>query len=85
MNKHLINNNRLTKVNIFQRRIQNFAKYLRWSLLWKQLTNEFQPLTVLAKSSILDIWQGSEYAYLFLKKQMKSTSPNVAYSSKCQA
>ena len=26
--------------------------------------NSFQPLTILAKSSILDIWQGSEYVSL---------------------
>ena len=44
-----------------QRRIQNLAKYLRWSFLL-QLVNKWKPLTILAKILILDIWQGSENA-----------------------
>ena len=36
-----------------QRHIQSPVTHLRWS---------FQPLTILAKTSILDVWQGSEYA-----------------------
>ena len=40
-----------------QRGIQNPVKNLTWNLLQKQ-----NSLTILAKSSILDIWVGSKYA-----------------------
>ena len=43
-----------------QRRIENPVKYLKGSILLKQLTAE--PLTIFAKPSIFDVWQGSECA-----------------------
>ena len=39
-----------------QKRVQKPAKHLRWSVLRKQLA-------ILAKRPILDVWQGSEYAF----------------------
>ena len=42
-------------------RIQKLNKHLRRSFLQKYL-NGFQPLTILAKNFILDVWLGSEYA-----------------------
>ena len=30
--------------------------------LFEKVVNGFQPLTIFEKSSILDVWQGSEYA-----------------------
>ena len=48
--------------NRYQRRIQNPVKHLRWSFLAK-IINGFQPLTIFAKSSTLDTWQGSEYIF----------------------
>ena len=52
-----------------QRQIQNSVKNLRWSALQEYLTafNDFQLLTIFAKHSILDVWQGSEYASGLLK------------------
>ena len=40
-------------------RIQNPAKCLGWS--FEEKINDFQSVTIFAKSYILDIWQGSEY------------------------
>ena len=31
----------------------------------KKIDNGFQPLTIFAKQSILNVLQGSEYAYMF--------------------
>ena len=42
---------------IGQRRIQNPVKHLKWSVLQK-IVNGFQLLTIFAKHSILDVWQG---------------------------
>ena len=36
------------------------CKHLRWSFVKK--VNDFQSLTIFAKSSILNVWLGSEYA-----------------------
>ena len=30
---------------------------------WAKRINGLKPLTIFAKGSILDVWQGSEYAY----------------------
>ena len=43
-----------------QMHIENPVKHLRWSL--KQKVNGFYLLTISAKHSILDVWQGSDYA-----------------------
>ena len=43
-----------------QRRIQNPAKHLRYSVLQKKV-NYWKPLTIFEKCSILEVWQGSEY------------------------
>ena len=41
--------------------------------LYLKIVNVFQPLTIFANSSILDVWQGSEYVsvqfYVFLNKE----------------
>ena len=44
-----------------QRRFQNPVKYLRWSSSGK-IVDGFQPWTIFAKSFILDVRQGFEYA-----------------------
>ena len=41
--------------------ILNLIKYLEWNFFWKKI-NSWKPLTIFAKSPILAIWQGSEYA-----------------------
>ena len=46
--------------DIVQRRIKNPDKYLRWSYFVK-IINGWKPITMFVKSSILDVWQGSEY------------------------
>ena len=48
------------KVFRTQRRIQNPVKHLRWSFFVK-IVNDWKPLTIFPKSSILDGWLGSEY------------------------
>ena len=48
----------------FEKRIQNHLKHLRWYVL-QRLDNDFYPLIIFAKRSILDIWQNSEYAFDF--------------------
>ena len=52
-----------------QRPIQNSVKNLRLSALQEQLMafNDFQPLTIFTKHSLLDVWQSSEYASGLLK------------------
>ena len=40
----------------------NFPKFLRTSFLQKTSKLLLLPLTIFAKSSILDVWQGSESA-----------------------
>ena len=48
------------KVFRTQRRIQNPVKHLRWSFFVK-IVNDWKPLTIFPKSSIVDGWLGSEY------------------------
>ena len=48
----------------FERRIQNPVEHLRWSFFVKIVTG-FQALTTFAKSSMLDVRLGSEYAPKF--------------------
>ena len=50
------------KPSTFQKRIENTVKHLRRSVWRKYLTHSF---TISAKNSILDLWQGSEYASAF--------------------
>ena len=50
-----------------QANIQNPVKYLRWRLFLKRV-NGYKPLTIFAKRFIVDICQGSGYAYSSLKK-----------------
>ena len=47
-------------ISEIQKRIQNLIKHLRLSFLQKQATTECH--SILVKSSILDVWQSSEYA-----------------------
>ena len=44
-------------MHCIKRRIQNPFKHLRWSF-WG---NSFQPVTISAKSSVLDGWENFEY------------------------
>ena len=68
-----------------QRRIQNSAKHLRWSVLRKQFIafNGFQPLTIFPKHS-LDALQGSEYAaaltYFSCFAVVLAFTPNTEFS-----
>ena len=50
------------KKKYFHRCIQKHVKQLRRSFLWKKVNN-WEPLTILEKFSILDAWQGCEYAF----------------------
>ena len=47
--------------DLHQRRIKKPVKDLRWSIFAK-IVNNLRTLTICAKSSILDIWLGSEHA-----------------------
>ena len=49
------------KGHCVESRIQNPMKYLRRSLS-AEIVNGFQTLTIFAKGSVLDVWQGSAYA-----------------------
>ena len=40
--------------------------FVKASVKLKTVFTDFQPLTIFGKSSILDVWQGSEYASAFL-------------------
>ena len=51
--------NFIKKCYIQQRRVQNPAKHLKWSIL--QTVNSFQLLLIFSKSSILDVGLGCEY------------------------
>ena len=53
--------------HIFQRRIQNPLKHLRWTLC--KNSEGFKPLTFFAKYLIFDVGKGSEYASAFLIKR----------------
>ena len=57
--------NRTPVNNCFQRRIQNPVKTQKWSFLQTKVNN-WKPLTIFAKNSILDIWLGSEYVSGFI-------------------
>ena len=48
---------KVKSVLVIQKHITSPVKHQRWSFLQKQL-----PLTIFAKASILDFWQGSKYA-----------------------
>ena len=53
---------KISKGTLFwQRPIQNIAKQPRTSIFVK-IVNGWNSLTIFAKHSILDVWQGSEYA-----------------------
>ena len=54
----------------YEKHIQNPVKRLRCSFLQKWLTAKKRYLFVFAKSSILDVWQGSEYAFDFFAKKI---------------
>ena len=41
--------------------------------LFAKIMNSFQPLTILEKRSILDVWQGSEYASVVTYKPQDSS------------
>ena len=45
-----------------QRRIQNTGKHLTWKKLFAKIINSWKSLSIFTKSSIFDVWQGSEYA-----------------------
>ena len=49
--------------NFLQWCIQNLVQYLRWSFLCEN-SYCLQAVTIFAKSSILDVWRGSEYTLL---------------------
>ena len=46
----------------FQGHIQNLAKHFTWNVL-RKIINSFHSITILSKSSILDVWQGSEHVF----------------------
>ena len=46
-------------------KLENSVKHLRWSILWKKAV-----LTIFAKHSILDVWQGSEYVFGLLRQSV---------------
>ena len=46
---------------LLQRHSQNLFKHLRWNFFSK-IVNDFKLLTVCAKSFMLDVWRGSNYA-----------------------
>ena len=54
----------------YEKDIQNPGKRLRRSFLQKWLAAKKLYLFVFAKSSILDVWQGSEYAFDFFAKNI---------------
>ena len=58
---HLPNLLKFIKVALNQNRIHNPVKNLRWSFLQKMI-NGWKPWNTFATISILDVWQGSEYA-----------------------
>ena len=41
--------------------------------LFSEIVNGFQPLTISTKSSVLDVWQGSEYVSGNIQRKMKNT------------
>ena len=51
-----------SEINIceHQRRIQNSLKHLRWNF-YSKIVNAWKPLTIFTESSILHIWQITEY------------------------
>ena len=58
---HLPNLLKFIKVALNQDRIHNPLRNLRWSFLQK-MVNGWKPLNTFATISVLDVWQGSEYA-----------------------
>ena len=52
---------------IHQRRSHNTVKHLKMEHFAK-IINGFQPFTIFAKRSILDVWQGSEHASAHYRK-----------------
>ena len=58
---HLPNLLKFIKVGLNQDRIHNPLRNLRWSFLQK-MVNGWKPLNTFATISVLDVWQGSEYA-----------------------
>ena len=46
---------------LLERHIENVVKHLRWSF-FAETVKGVMPLTIFAKGSIPDIWQGSKYA-----------------------
>ena len=54
-------------MDLVQGRIRNSAKHLN-AEFFSEITKSFQPLTNFAKTLILDVWKGSQYAYFRCRK-----------------
>ena len=64
-----------------QKRILSHVKYLGWSFFMK-IVNGWNPLTTFAKSSISDIWQGSEFTLLYICSALRNLVPFVQFKKR---
>ena len=64
-----------------QERILSHVKYLGWSFFMK-IVNGWNPLTTFAKSSISDIWQGSEFTLLYICSALRNLVPFVQFKKR---
>ena len=73
-----------TQPSVLQRRIQNPTKHLKMELFAK-IVDSSRPLTIVAKSSIVDVRKGSEYASVLLLKLLcsKASFDEAAVHWKC--